>query len=163
MAAREPVAAVVSISAPMLPNHDWRMRFTRYLSAVLPFFPKQDPGANPETERIYTGYPVWPVGALTELQEYLRIVDAALPEIRVPALIMHGSGDDVAPVENLNHIFDRVGSPEKEKVLIEIDEHVITDGRRKADVFAAVGRFLAANMDSGASAADYAANSDAST
>lgn len=146
MAAREPVAAVVSISAPMLPNHDWRMRFTRYLSGVMPYFPKQDPGADPETERIYTSYPVWPVGALTELQEYLRIVDAALPDIQAPALIIHGSGDDVAPVENLDHIYERVGSETKERVLIEVDEHVITDGRRKEEVFGTVSRFLAANL-----------------
>ena len=52
---------------------------TRLIAGVLPFFPKEDPGDVAESERLYTAYPVWPVGALTELQAYMREADAALP------------------------------------------------------------------------------------
>jgi carboxylesterase len=146
MAAREPVAAVISISAPMMPLSDWRVRFTRLIAGVMPFFPKEDPGEMPDSQRLYTAYPVWPVGAVTELQAYLREADAALPEVNAPALLLHGREDEVAPPENLTYIYDRLGSAQKEKVWIDVNEHVITDGVRKEVVFQHVTHFLAEVM-----------------
>lgn len=142
MAAREPVSAVVSISAPMMPLTDWRMRFTRLIANVMPFLPKDDPGEVPDSDRVYTAYPVWPVGALTELQAYLRVADASLGEVTAPALLLHGREDDVAPPENLTYIAERIGSARIETQWIDVAEHVITDGARKEEVFARVGAFL---------------------
>ena len=63
-----------------------------------------------------------------------------------PALLLHGREDDVAPPENLNYIHDRLGSERKDKVWVDVDEHVITDGARKQDVFQHVVDFLAEVM-----------------
>ncbi len=142
LASRQPVSAVVALSSPMQPLGDWRLRLARALSGVYPFLPKSDPGEQPDTDRIYTSYPVWPTNAVVELQDYLRQVDAALPDVTAPALLMHARQDPVAPAVNLDYILGRLGSARKERVWLEGDEHVITDGRQKRLVFDRVTAFL---------------------
>ena len=142
LASREAVSGVVSIAAPMMPMTDWRVRLARTVSSVLPFVPKSDPGEQLESERLYTSYPVWPTNAVVELTDYLRHVNAALPAITAPALVMHATEDDTVPLENATYIYDRLGSAAKEKVIYEVAEHVLTDGSVTPDLFARVTAFV---------------------
>ena len=152
LASRETIAGVVSISAPMIPLNDWRLRLARTVSSVLPFVPKSDPGEQLESQRLYTSYPVWPTNAIVELKDYLRTVNASLPAISTPTLVIHATEDDTVPLENADYIYQRVGSEDKDKLIYDIAEHVLTDGAMAEDLFkqitAFVGRVTAAQEDS---------------
>jgi len=63
-----------------------------------------------------------------------------LPAIRVPALILHRTGDQVASIENARYLADRI--PGAKLVEVPGDDHIpfVGDGDRLLD---AIGRFMA--------------------
>jgi esterase/lipase len=80
-------------------------RIRPYLAAVPKFSgsdvrDRQVRAANPCYDRI-------PLRALGELARYMRVVDAALPEVRQPVLVMHAQHDHTAPVSCAYHIARR--------------------------------------------------------
>ena len=146
LAAWEEVTAVVSMAAPFQLKEDWRLRYTRHAAAIYPF----DPPITPDWTATFldplgrTSYPVNPVGAVAELNDYLAVVREQLPYIRVPALLLHAADDPTVAPLNMNLIAQHLGSAQKQTVLLEEGGHVITEheGQKEA-VFTAVCEFVA--------------------
>ncbi len=140
LAARQPVAGVVAMSAPVQMPSDPRLRIVRYYGRVRPFLPK--PWWN-EGQRA-SRYPVTPTVALHELREYLQVVEAALPEVRAPALLMHSRTDYTVTPDNAERIYAFLGSEQKELVWFEDAAHVMTeDPQHEQAVFERVAAFVA--------------------
>lgn len=137
LAARQSVGAVISMSAPVRPP-DRRMHFARLFWRVVPSVAKPKRSVEP----LVPSYQVHSLRSVTELMGYLRAVDEALPQIKAPALIMHARGDTEVPGENLDYIYERIGSKHKEKVWIENGSHVVTEDSDKEFVYDRIVTFL---------------------
>jgi carboxylesterase len=140
MAARRPVAAVVSLSAPISLPSDPRLPFVRFIGAVQPFMDKENWTEAQRASR----YPVVPTLAVGELRAYLNVVASALLAVTAPALLFHSRMDTAVPPANMERIFRKLGSVHKEMVWYEEARHVLTeDTRVQADLFARITAFIA--------------------
>lgn len=140
LAARQPVAGVVAMSAPLHLPPDPRLRIVRFYGRVRPFLPKPWWDESQRASR----YPVTPTVALHELGEYLQEVEAALPQVQVPALLMHSRADGTVSPDNVEQIYTALGSEQKETVWWDDAEHVMTeDPHYQQAVFERVAAFVA--------------------
>jgi carboxylesterase len=83
---------------------------------------------------------------VAELEKFLGVVEEALPQISAPALIMHSRHDKSIPPENLEAIFDGIGSTAKEKFWVERGGHIMTEDVDKEKVYKRIGKFLDTNL-----------------
>ncbi len=146
LAARQPVSAVVTLAAPIYLYPDWRLRLSRYIWWVYPFSPK--PAPNPPLQEspeqfARESYGVNPVRGVSELLAYFEVAKAHLPQVTVPALLVHSRQDQTVPPSNLDTIYERIASPVKEQLWLAQNSHVITESAEKALLFARVADFVA--------------------
>jgi uncharacterized protein len=77
----------------------------------------------------------------------LRAIDEAclerVKEIRVPALILHGGEDTLVPVKEARHLYDHLGSADKELLIIPSANHNDILFVGYPDYFASLQRFIA--------------------
>ncbi len=146
LAARQPVAGVVSMSAPIHMPPDPRLRILRLYALVRPFLPK--PGWD-ESQRA-SRYHVTPTRALYELKEYVRETESALPQVKAPVLLMHSRTDGTVAPDNMERIYGALGSKQKEMVWWEDAGHVMTeDPKHRQAVFERVAAFVAGVTEPG--------------
>lgn len=65
-----------------------------------------------------------PVTGLIQLNRLLKVFHEALPEMRLPLLILHSPQDHVVPKGNAEYILERVGSDDTELALLPNSYHV---------------------------------------
>lgn len=142
LAANQPVATVITMNTP-LKKLDWRQSCAGYLWPLISNVakPKKSPTA-PEVPN----YPVYPLRAVAELDKLLGVVEEALPKISAPALLMHSRHDESIPPQNLEAIYDQIGSTAKEKIWIERGGHIMTEDIDKEIVYKHIGQFLETNL-----------------
>lgn len=147
LAARHPVKAVVSMAAPLYLYPDWKLRFTRYIWRVYPFSAKPIRAGQQEAEEQFEreSYNVNPVRGVAELLEYFEVVESHLRDVKAPTLLVHSRQDQTVPPGNVDYIYERLGSVEKERLWLEQNSHVITESAEKALLFARVAEFVAAH------------------
>jgi carboxylesterase len=139
LAARQPVTAVVSMSAPVYIPTDPRFPFLRAIGMVQPFLEKATWDESQRPSR----YPVLPTQAVGELRQYLEVVEHALLAVTAPALLLHSRDDESVPPDSMERIQHRLGSLEKEMVWYEGARHVLTeDPEHRQDVYERVASFL---------------------
>ena len=73
----------------------------------------------------FMGYEVWPMSALNEMRKLMDFVKLEIPSIKCPALLMHSKADLLAPIENIEYVYDNLSSKYKEKILMENVGHNI--------------------------------------
>jgi carboxylesterase len=139
-AAHEAVDGVITL-AGVAYLRDWRLWF---LPVVKPFKRwRRSPGNDVSRDVVDVGsYDRMPLTAIHELLRLARIVRSELASIRVPALIVHGNEDHVAPAQNADFIHQRLGSPHKEILRLEASYHVITLDHDRDLVARRVVRFI---------------------
>ena len=72
------------------------------------------------------GYPRMPVPAVVEMSAMMKMVRAALPQIRQPIVVFRSATDHVIPHSNAQKVLDRIGSERKELVDCPNSYHVVT-------------------------------------
>lgn len=145
-ASRLPVQGVVAMSTPYKLPDDPRLPYLKIVSKVRPYMPKNKdgPGAGwfGDAWKQHVAYPANPVRSIAELNELLGVMRAALPQIRVPVLLV-SSRDDHYIVENsMESIYAALTAPDKEKIWIEGSGHVITEEPQRETVFKAAAEFI---------------------
>ncbi len=141
-ASRHPVAGVVAMSTPYALPPDPRLRVLRLLSLFQPYVAKGPPDwRDPEAEATHISYPQYPTRAIAELLELLAAMRAALPQVRVPALLINSHGDTTVSEAQAESILRGLGSPQKEQLWLEDSGHVVTRDVERAKVFTAVATF----------------------
>ena len=139
LAARQPVAAVVSMSAPIDIPSDPRFPFLGALGMVQPFMEKPEWEEGQRASR----YPVLPTRAVGELRQYLEVVERALLAVTAPVLLMHSRADGTVPPDSMERIYRRLGSQQKEMVWYDDAGHVLTeDAEHREDVYERVAGFV---------------------
>ena len=83
-----------------------------------------------------------PISGIRELDRLMDQMEPRLPEIQVPALVVQSQGDPVVNPEGSFKIFKKLGSEDKEYLLVNYPRHGIINGPRADRVFRAVGEFL---------------------
>lgn len=62
---------------------------------------------DPDAKRMNPAYPVIPTRALSQLVTFMGVVDAELPKVRQPVLVLHAEQDHTAPVACARYIAAR--------------------------------------------------------
>ena len=63
--------------------------------------------------------------------------------MRTPLLLILSRQDRVVSIDNIDYVFNRVGSLDKEKVVLERGGHIITEDFDKDVAFEKISHFLA--------------------
>jgi carboxylesterase len=141
-ASQFPVAGVVSMSAPYA-LHDPRLAYIKLLSLIVPHVEKGLPDwHNPEAPKDHIDYPYYPTLAIAELRDLSGVLRKTLPEVKVPALLIHSHQDGSVPAENMTSIYDHLGSKDKQMMWVENSGHVIPREPERLRVFQAVQAFV---------------------
>jgi len=144
-AAQFPVAGVAALSAAHHLPADWRLPHIIALSMVQPRIPKGPPHwYDPEAERTHVSYPDYPTRSMAELRDLLVEMNAALPQVTAPTLLIYSRDDTgVRPEDgHADLIYAALGSPQKSLVWIEGSGHVITRDAARKVVFQTVSDFV---------------------
>lgn len=149
LAARRParVAAVATLAAPLW-FADPRaralaalLRFTP-LARVVRFVPKA-PSAIPEDRREkHFTYTRFPVRGILGLSEVMRLARKALPDVKAPLLVLHGTLDRTAPPRSAPIVLREAGSLRKTLFEVEGSRHVMTWDLQSEQVCARVAEFF---------------------
>ena len=143
-AAEYPVSGVVTISTPYYGFPRMQV-FLAHLAGWLGMTAhkqvKEHPELGQRREAEYPAYPRYPVKTIVELDRLHRAMQASLPGIKAPVLAIQ-SRQDMDGRDDLERIYNSLGSPRKEKLWLDgFDHSVVRDVKRQA-VFEAVGVFL---------------------
>lgn len=93
-------------------------------------------------ENAHINYNRNPLHGVRELSQSMDALRDTLPEIRVPAFVVQGSGDPVVKPTSGQMIFDSLGSKHKELCILHRDRHGIINGDGSDVVFERVQHFL---------------------
>jgi carboxylesterase len=85
-------------------------------------------------------YPAVPVAALGQLLDFMQVVDAELPRVRAPLLVLHARRDHTAAVASAARIAERARA--RRVRILEESFHLITIDVERDIVAAEVSAFL---------------------
>ena len=150
LAARRPaLAAVVSLAAPLwlggLSGRIARWLAQPQVARRIPRIPKLggsdvlDARARAENP----SYPAFPTRALGQLLAFMPIVDAVLPQITAPVLVVHATHDHTAPVACAQRIAERARA--RRVCILPRSFHLIAIDVERALVAAEVTAFIRAH------------------
>jgi carboxylesterase len=142
-----PVKGLVTMSTPYSLPPDPRLRHIEWLSKAIPFMPKGDeePGStwfDKEAWKEHVSYPQNPLHGIGELNKLLGLMHAALPQIRIPALLIHSKNDNYVVKDSLQQIYEHLGTSDKQMLWIKGSGHVITRDAQRQTVFKAAADFV---------------------
>ena len=105
---------------------------------------------NPNAQEDHFSYDQYPTKAILQLTYLVEALQEALPSVTAPALLMHSKKDIGVPPENLDLVYNALGTPEglKKKILLENSGHVLTRDLDKDTVFKNVQSFIAETLKS---------------
>jgi carboxylesterase len=145
-AGNHPVAGVVAMSTPYSLREDWRLRYIKSLRYIQPSMPKGAPDwRNPDAAGDHIDYPYYPTRSIAELRDLLVEMRKSLPEMTVPALLVHSrtdSGGGSFHPDSMEKIFANLGSREKQMIWVEDSGHVVTREPEREKIFQAATDFI---------------------
>ncbi|HKJ26077.1 MAG TPA: alpha/beta fold hydrolase [Anaerolineales bacterium] len=147
-AARLPLAGVVAMSTPYQMPVEWVRKAPWLLPLLSPFSKMQTKSRdrtwyNPAIKGKHISYEQNPTRQAYELYKLLNIMRDSLPNIDVPALVIHSRDDEYVLSENAEPLFDAIGSQEKELVWVDKTCHVVTRDGDVMRVFEPIKAFIA--------------------
>jgi esterase/lipase len=83
-----------------------------------------------------------PVSGVLELERLMESLEAKLPDIRMPALMIQSLGDPVVKPTGSRRAFKLIGSDDKAYILFNFDRHGILLGDGAERVHRAIGDFI---------------------
>ncbi len=90
----------------------------------------------------YPAYPEYPARIQPELDKLASAMVAALPQVRVPVLLVHSWDDHEVRFASMQSIYDHLGSQDKEMLPVAgMDHSLVMDPQRQV-VFEAIVAFL---------------------
>ena len=95
-----------------------------------------------EPENAHINYTRNPINGLNELSRVITEMEHALPQVKVPALVVQGSKDPTVNPDSARQIFSLLGSEYKKLLILERSRHGIVNGLGRDDVFEEVAHFL---------------------
>jgi len=143
-AASYPVTGVVALSTPFGSPPAIEMFLTRFLGLLGTVARKnapEHPDLGQRREANYPAYSRYPLRILPELEKLQKAMQKALPQVRVPALVVQ-SHQDMGGRDDLEQIYSRLGSARKGKIWLDNFDHSVVQDEKRAIVFDAIAEFL---------------------
>lgn len=141
LAAEYPVAKVVSLSTPIY-IADKRLGLLPMYRVFREYVPKKRKVYMDLAPKYSVGYHATPLSSLTSLVELIQQVDRLLPTVKVPALIVQARWEHTVQPRSAKHIYDRIGSSEKQLIWLEKSGHIVTLDVEREQVFKHIIEFL---------------------
>lgn len=141
MSTRLDVKGVVAISTPYKLPDDPRLRHIDWIARMIPYMPKsnEEPGASwfdKDAWRDHVSYPENPVRSIGQLNHLLGAMRAALPDLRVPVLLIHSKDDHYVLPDNMDLIYaDLVNASDRTKLHVTGSGHVVTRDAARVQAF----------------------------
>jgi carboxylesterase len=99
--------------------------------------------ANDDSDKaLLFGSPFFPLACLYQHQQFVKIVQKEIPQVKNPLLIIHAREDDMTSPKNAQFIHDTIGSSRKSLLILQDSYHMITIDQEKATVAEAIKAFL---------------------
>ncbi len=142
------VRGVVAISTPYKLPDDPRLRHVDWIAKMIPYMPKGsgEPGSgwfDKEAWKDHVSYPQNPIRSIGQLNRLLGAMRAALPDIRVPVLLIHSKDDDYVLPDNIELIYnDIVNAVDKTKLYVTGSGHVVPRDAARGQAFQATLEFI---------------------
>lgn len=143
LAADQPPAGLVVMSTPIMLLQSPLRRWLKPLSLLVPNVPKGPPDwfdRSVNAERV--AYAAYPTRAAAEVQDLTTRARAALPHVRVPTLVMHSRNDTFVVPANANLLLSELGAKDKQLLMVEGSNHLITLDAARQQVFEAAQAFV---------------------
>ena len=142
-ATRYPVAGVMAISTPYGLPDDPRIHIMGVMAFLKPKMEKGDDDFhNADAEAVHVALPYTPSRSMMEVVKAIRVLQAELPTVKVPALLVQSRLDKVVPSNSLDGLFDHIGSTDKTRMWVENSGHVVTEEPDREEVFRAASGFV---------------------
>jgi len=148
MSTRLNVKGVVTMSTPFKLIDDSRLKYVELISKFMPYLPKSKelPGTgwfDKDAWQEQISYPQNPVRSIGQLDKLLTEMRTALPQVKVPVLLIHSKDDKYVLPENMELIDAAlVNASEKTKLYITGSGHVVTRDAARQQVFEAALQFI---------------------
>ena len=81
--------------------------------------------------------------------EFLGHVRGALPQVKVPTLVIYARHDHVVPSVSSHYIYAQLGTHDKKMVALHNGYHIVTVDTDREKVFESIFGFIAAHEDFG--------------
>lgn len=141
-ARRLTINGAVAISTPYQ-LHDWRLPFIRPLSCLIRKIGKGEPDwHNSEAALDHAEYPYYPTSSIFQLQALLAEMRSGLSEIKIPILLIHSKLDRSISPANMDQIYEKLTTTDKQKLLVEHSGHVIVREPDRDLVFKTTSDFI---------------------
>lgn len=141
LAAEYPIEKVVSLSTPIY-IADKRMDMLPMYRVFREFVPKKRKVYMDIAPKYSVGYSATPLSSLSSLVELIQQVDRLLPTINIPLLIVQARWEHTVQPRSAQHIYNRIGSSEKQLVWLEKSGHIVTLDVEREQVFRHIIEFL---------------------
>lgn len=148
MSTRLAVKGIVAMSTPYKLPDDPRLRHIEWISKIVAYMPKsnEEPGSSwfdQEAWKDHISYPQNPVRSIGQLNQLLGAMRAALPDVRVPVLLIHSKDDRYVLPENIEPIYaDLVNASEKTRLYVTGSGHVLPRDAARQQVFQSALEFI---------------------
>lgn len=142
------LTGVVAMSTLYKLPDDPRLRHIDWIARMIPFMPKsnEEPGSSwfdQEAWKDHISYPQNPVRSIGQLNKLLAAMRAALPEVRVPVLLIHSRDDTYVLPENMELLDGALlNAPDKTKLYVTGSGHVVTRDAAREQVFQSTLEFI---------------------
>jgi len=148
MSTRLDVKGVVAMSTPYKLRDDPRSVILESISGSQPYIAKSNGPLgsgwfDKNAWKDHVSYPQNPVRSIGELNKLLTELQEALPDVNVPALLIHSKDDAYVVPDNLEMIYAGLkNAPDKTKMYITRSGHVITRDAARHKVFESALEFI---------------------
>jgi carboxylesterase len=142
------VKGVVAMSTPynMPVKSPFPMGMIKVISLVKPYLKKSETPDSGWFDKAsfaqHVSYPENPLRSGVELSLLIDAMHQALPQVKVPVLLIHSHDDDYVLQGSMQNIYDHLGTQNKQMMWVEGSGHVITEEPQREKVFKAAGEFI---------------------
>jgi carboxylesterase len=148
MSSQLQVKGVVAMSTPSRLPTDYPIWLLKLISLVIRFRPKSNepPGSGWFDKAAYQDHIAYgknPVRSIAELKKLILEMHAALPQVKIPVLLMHSKDERYILPDNLESIYaGLVNAPEKTKLYLTGSGHVLPRDASREQVFHSAAEFI---------------------
>ncbi|MBM3137636.1 MAG: alpha/beta fold hydrolase [Chloroflexi bacterium] len=139
----EQLKGAIAIATPYNLGSDWRLKFARQLSMLIPQIEKKGSESHdPTTARAHVDYPTYPTKGIAELQALTEVLHQSLPIIRIPILLINSRADHTVPIWHADKIQQELNAADVDRLIVEESDHVITEDIGREKVFETAFQFI---------------------
>lgn len=153
LGASVPVDGLVVMAAPVIFQNPRRLTIARWLKYLRPILHMPDTSGfearlikaqkrrgEPPIGRVR--YDHWATQAVEELKKLADTVNAQLPQITAPALLLYSEADETVSITNRDHVRSLLGSTLVETHTFQKSGHILTKDIEYQDVLEHAGKFI---------------------